>query len=141
MNDHPEYYFYFTYDDWCDLLYKINVKDERKRSALHINKIVSARAASQSDSNESTRILRSNKAKTGALRSNNSPRRAHERHHGAQRYCVLCKKAGIPERNYASHSAKDYTGVCTKHSTEDGTRGRIGSRTHSVQHHNKSEKK
>ena len=33
------------------------------------------------------------------------------RHHGVQRYCVLCNKAGMPELKYASHSAEDFTSM------------------------------
>ena len=70
FEDHQEDYRSLTYEDWCDLLYTIEVKDERKISAVHIKKIDSARAASLSDSDESVRIPRKEKANTGALRSN-----------------------------------------------------------------------
>ena len=71
---------------------------------MHIKKIASARAASLSNSNNSVRILIKKKAKTGVLRSNKSPKKAH-RHHGIQCYCVICKKAGMPERKYTPHSS------------------------------------
>ena len=61
-------------------------------------------------------------------------------HHGARRYYVLCKKAGMPERNYSSHSSEDCTCVRTKRSIKDGMGGPIGSRTHAVKHHKKFEK-
>ena len=32
LNDHPEDYCSLTYEDWCDLLSTIKVKDERKRA-------------------------------------------------------------------------------------------------------------
>ena len=47
----------------------------------------------------------------------------------------------MPERKYASHSTKDCTGVRTKLSIKDGMGGSIGSRTHAVQQHKKSENK
>ena len=83
MDDHPEYYCSLTYEDWCDLLSAIEVKYERKRIAGHIKKIAPARSASISDSEKSVRVPRRKKAKTGVLGSHNSPRRAHDRHHGS----------------------------------------------------------
>ena len=122
----------------CDLLSSIEVKDERKISAVHIKKIAYARAASLPNRDKSVKIPRKKKVNTGFSISNKPPRRAHDSHHGAQRYCVLFKKAVIPERKYASHSAEDFTGVRTKRSIKDGMGGPIGSRNHAVQYHNKS---
>ena len=34
LDDHIEYYRFLTYEDWCDLLSIIEVKDERKSSAV-----------------------------------------------------------------------------------------------------------
>ena len=64
---------------------------------MHIKNIDSARVASISDSDEYMRIPRRKKAKTSVLRSKRSKRRANDMHHGVQRYCVLCKKAVMPE--------------------------------------------
>ena len=50
LDDHPEDYRFFAYEDWCDLLSTIEVKDERKRSAVRINKIASAKRSSIFDS-------------------------------------------------------------------------------------------
>ena len=60
---------------------------------MHSKKIYSDRAAYQYDSDESIRILRGEKANTGVLRSEESPRREHDRHHGVHHYCVIFKKA------------------------------------------------
>ena len=89
LDDHPEDYRSLTYEDWCDLLSTIEVKDERKRAAGHIKKIDSARSASLSNSDESVIISRRKKANIGVSNFHKSSRRAHDRHHGAQRYCVL----------------------------------------------------
>ena len=94
MDDHPEDYRSLNYENWCELLSPIEVKDESKREALQIKRIASARAASLSESNKSMKILRKKKDKTGVSRSNKSPKRVHNRHHGIQRYCVICKKVG-----------------------------------------------
>ena len=119
LDDHPEDYCSLTYEDWCDLLSTIEVKYERKIAAVHIKNTSSARAASLSNSDESVRIPRRKKAKTGVSNYHKSQRRSHYRHHGAQRYCVLFKKPGMHERKYASHSNEDCTGVCTKRSIKD----------------------
>ena len=47
----------------------------------------------------------------------------------------------MPDHKYASHSAKDCTGVRSKRFIKDGMGGPIGIRTHVVQHNNKSENK
>ena len=107
LNDHPEVYRSLTYEDWCDLLTTIEVKDETEIAAVHINNIASDREASLSDSNKSVRIPRRNKAKTGVVNSHKLPRRAYDSHHGAQHYCVLFMTAGMPERKYALHSTND----------------------------------
>ena len=105
---------------------------------MHIKNIDSAMVASLSESDKSVRIPMRKKVKTGVLDSHKFPRRAHDRHHGAHRYCLLCKKAVIPERKYALHSTEYCTGVRTKRFIKDGIGGPIGSRTHAVQQHKKS---
>ena len=47
----------------------------------------------------------------------------------------------MPERKYMFHSTKDCTGVRTNRSIKDGMGVPIGSSTHVVQQHKKSEKK
>ena len=73
------------------------------------------------------------------MRSIKSQKKAHK-HHGIQRYCVLCKKVVIPERNYMSHSSKDFTGVRTNRTIEDGLGGSVGSKDDTVKQYKKSEK-
>ena len=114
LDDHPEDYISLTYEDWCELMSTIEVKYEMKRAAVQIKNIASARAAYLYDSEESVRISRRNKSKTGVLCSNKYSKRAHARYHGVNRYCVLCKKEGTNEQKYTSHSAEDCTGVRTK---------------------------
>ena len=70
LDNHPEDYRFYTYEYWCDLLYKIEVKDERKMAAAQIKKIASDRAASIYESDESVWIPRKKKARTAVLRSN-----------------------------------------------------------------------
>ena len=90
LDGHTEDYCSLNYEYWCDLMSTIEVTDERKIAAVHINKIASARTASLSDSNESVRIPMKKKARAGVLHCNTSPGRSHNRHHGLQRYCMFC---------------------------------------------------
>ena len=87
------------------------------------------------------RIPKKKKAKTGVLRSNKSPKRAHSRHHGIQRYCVIFKKSGMPERKYTLHSAEDCTGLHTNQLIKDGLGGTMESRTVYLKKYKKSENK
>ena len=105
---------------------------------MQTNKNAYARAASLSDSNKYVRITRKKKDKNGVLRSNKSPRRAHRKHHVIQRYCVICKKAGMPEHKYMSHIAKDCTCMRTNRTIKYGMGGFLGSRADTVKHYKKS---
>ena len=77
---------------------------------MHIKNISSARSDSLSDIDESVGIPKKKKSKTGVLRSNKPPKKAH-RNKIIQRYCAIFNKSGIPERKYKSHSDEDCTGV------------------------------
>ena len=84
MEEHPEDYRSLTYEDWCDLLSTIEVKDERKREATQINKIAYAGATPLSENNESVKIPRKNNSRTGILRSNEGPqKKVHKRQYPA----------------------------------------------------------
>ena len=104
-----------AYEDWCDLLSTIQVKDDRKRAANQINDITSNRAASLSDSNESVSIMRKNRARLvdGVICSNKVPHKKSPKHHVTQSYCVLCKKAGMTEQDYMLYSSEECTGMRT----------------------------
>ena len=106
---------------------------------MQINKIDSSRDASIYENDNSVIIPRNNKAKTGVLHSNKSPKRAHSRHRGIHRYYLLCKKAGIPGLKYTLHSARDCTWVRTKRSIKYGLVEPMGSRTDDVKQYRKSE--
>ena len=77
----------------------MEVKDKIKRAAAQIKNLAASKAAPvSSDSDVSIIFPRDKKASNSFLPSqkhqmgNNSPK-----HHGDQRYCILCNKAGIPE--------------------------------------------
>ena len=121
-----------THEEWCDLLSTIQVKDNRKRAATQIKKVASARSASLSESDGSVRVPRKKKAVTGVLRSNKGPNRKTPKHNVTQRYYMLCKNAGMPERKYMSHSAEDYTGTRTNQTIKDRIGGYMVSRYDTV---------
>ena len=62
-------------------------------------------------------------------------------HHGTQRYCVLFKEAGMSERKFMTHSAKDCTGHRTNRNIKDGMGGYVVIRADTVKKYNKSEQK
>ena len=113
LEDHQEYYRSLNYECWCNPLYTIKAKDEMKNSETQIKKIASARADYLSESDESTRITRKKKSRTGILSSNKGPHKKVYNRHGTQRYCMIWKKAGMPDKKYISHSANECTGICT----------------------------
>ena len=82
--------------------------------------IDSDRAVSLSDRDDSSRILRKKKASTSVMRSNKGLQKKAHKHHGNQRYYMLRKKAGMPERKYMLHSDKDCTGQSTNQNIKDG---------------------
>ena len=56
-----------------------------------------------------------------------NPEKAHK-HHGTQKYCMLCKKAEISEQKYMSHSAEYCTGMRTNWTIKDRMGEYTGSR-------------
>ena len=136
LEDYPEDYHYLNHEDWCDLLSTIEVKDERKRAAVQIKNIASARESSLSDSDKSARNPRKKKASTGVLRSKTPHKKAHK-HHGIQQYCVICKKVGMPERKFMPHSAEDFTGVHTNQTITYGMGGSVGGRADTMNQYKK----
>ena len=62
-------------------------------------------------------------------------------HHGIQRYCVIGKKAGMPERKYMSHSSKYCTGMRINRTIEDGMGGSVGSMNDNLKEYKNSENK
>ena len=103
--------------------------------------IASNIAAYLSDSDESSRIPIKKKARTSVMRSNKGLQKKAHKHHGNQRYCMICKKAGMPERKYMLYSAKDCTVQRTNQTIKDGMGGSMGSRADTAKQYNKYEKK
>ena len=141
FEDNQEDYLSLTHEDCCDLLSKIEVKDNRKIAATQINNIASDRASSRSDSEGSVRIPRNKKSRTGVLLNNKGPNKA-PKHHGSRRHCVSFNKAGMSEQKYMSYSAEDCFGESSNQKTiNDVLGGPMGSRAESVTQYKRSESK
>ena len=113
-----------------------------KRAANQINRISTSRAASHSDSDESIRVLSKKRSRNGVLPNLKYQGKKTPKHHIAQRYCVLCNKAGITEWKYIPHSSGDCFGKRSdQNSIKDGLEGSLGSRDDATKQYKNSEHK
>ena len=129
-----------NHEDWCDLLSTTKVINNRKRSAIQIKKFASSNSSALFESNKYVRIPRKNKASTG-VRFKQQEKKT-PKQHSAYHYCIICKKAGMPEQNYMSHNYEDCFGnISDQKSIKDGLGGTMGSRDKAVKYYNKSERK
>ena len=103
LEDNHEDYCYILHEYWYDLLSTIEVKENRKRDITQIKRLETSKAASNYDSNEPIVVPRKKMVRTGVLTNFKQQENNILNHHGAQSYCVIIKKAGIPERKYMSH--------------------------------------
>ena len=139
LEDNQEDYRSLTHEDWCDLLYKIKVRDNRKRELTQINKITSTRKASNYDSDRYIGILRKKKARTGVFQNNKGPNTKSPKNHNNQRHCTLCKKAGMTDRNYMLHNAEECLGKhYNKNTINNSLGGPMGSRAKTVKQYKRS---
>ena len=142
LEDNQEEYRSLAHGDLCDLLSTINFKDNRKRSSTQIKRLETSRAASNSDSKKSVRLMCKKRVRTGFL-----PNRKHQggempNHHEIHWYCALCKKAGIPEKKYMSHISENCFGKLSyQQPTKLEMGGSIGNRADAVKHCKKYEHK
>ena len=68
LEDIQEDYRSIIHEEWCDPLSTMEVKDNRKRSAAHINRLGTSKAAPNNyDSNKFFRVMCNKRAKTGVL--------------------------------------------------------------------------
>ena len=99
-----------NHEDWCELLSTKKVKDNRKRAVNQIKRIATSRSASHSDRDESIRVPLKKRDRTGVIKNYKQKGKDTPNHHIAQRYCVLCKKAGLTEQKYMSHISDECFG-------------------------------
>ena len=121
----------------------MEVKDNIKRVAAHIKRLAASKAAPiNSDSDNYTRVPRKKKVRTGILPSHKQHGKNTPNNHGAQRYCVLCKNAGMPERKWKSHSSENCFGKNSVQAYVRVTlRGALGNRDGYIKYYQKTENK
>ena len=89
----------------------MEVKYNRKMDLSYIKRLSTSKAEPVNYvSDDSTRVPRNKKASTGVLPDRKQHGKNTPKRHSAQRYCVLCKKAGITERKRKSHSSENCFG-------------------------------
>ena len=69
MDSKDKYYISLSYEEWCDLLYTLEDKDNRKMDAAHIKILSIQRNVLDSNSNVRTRLPHKKKDSTGVLLS------------------------------------------------------------------------
>ena len=91
LEDNQEVYRSLAHKDWCGLFSTTKVKDNRKRDAIQINKLATFKAASLSDSNNSTSIPRKKNSRTCVCFKQQGKKTTKKQI--AHNFCVLCKKS------------------------------------------------
>ena len=75
-----------------------------------IKRIATSKAAPHYDSNESIRVSRKKRDSTGVITKDTQQGKKTPNYHGAQWYCVIFKKAEMPEQKYMLHIPEDFFG-------------------------------
>ena len=121
----------------------MEVKDNRKRAASQIKSPATSNEAPISyDSDNSIRVQRKKNEGHGVLTSQTQHGKNTPKHHGAQRYYMMCKKSGMPERKWKSHSSENFFSKRSdRASIKDGLVGALGNWADAVKHYRKPEKK
>ena len=89
----------------------MEVKENMKRAEDQIKRLATLKEAPvDSDRNESVRVPRKKRESTGVILSRKQQEGKMTKHHGAQRYCVIFKKSGMPDQNYMSHISQNCFG-------------------------------
>ena len=118
-------------------------KDNRKGYVDQIKILAASKLApTNSDRDTSARVLRKKKARAGALLACKQQGEKPPNHSGAQCYCVLGKKAGMPELKRKPHRSKNCFGKRPDQaSAREGLGGNLGNRAAAVNQYHKSENK
>ena len=106
MDSKDKYYISLSYEEWCDLLYTLEDKDNRKMDAAHIKIISKQRNVLDSNGNVRTRLLHKKKDSTGVLLSRKENKNKTPYHKGNQIYCVLSKKVVMTEHKCILYSSE-----------------------------------
>ena len=99
------------HEELCYLLSIIEVKDNSKKAVTQINWLATSRAVPvNSDSDEYVRVLCKKKVRTGVQPNHKKHGEKNPKHYEVQQYCVIFKKAEIPEQKFISHRSKNCFG-------------------------------
>ena len=143
IEDKDKDYHSFPHKEWCDLLSTMEAKDNRKRTTDQIKILAASKAVPANYfSNVSAKVTLKNKASTCAIHTRKQQGKKNPNHKGSQRYCVLCKKTGMPERKYKLYSSENCFGCRSDHeSIKEGLVGILINRNKAVKQYQKSENK
>ena len=143
IEDKDKDYHSFPHKEWCDLLSTMEAKDNRKRTTDQIKILAASKAVPANYfSNVSAKVTLKNKASTCAIHTRKQQGKKNPNHKGSQRYCVLCKKTGMPERKYKLYSSENCFGCRSDHkSIKEGLVGILINRNNAVKQYQKSENK
>ena len=87
-------------------------------------------------------VPRKNRDSTGVFPKRKQQEKHIPKYHGAQRYCVFCKKSGMPERKCMLHSSEDVFGKAfDQNIINDGLVGSLGTRADDLKQYEKSKHK
>ena len=118
---------------WCDLLYTIEVKDNKKMEATQIKRLAASKATYHYNRNESIRVPCKKRLSTGVIPNCKKQEENTPKYHRIQRYCVLFNQAGMPERKYISNSSEKKIGNrYSQHLSKDRLGGSLGNRYDSI---------
>ena len=86
----------------------MKAKDNIKKAVAQIKKLAAQEAVEfNSDSDASPRVPHKKNARAGVLLDRNQHGDKTPKHKCYWCYCVLCKKATMPDRKYKSHSSQN----------------------------------
>ena len=118
----------------------MDVKENSKRSAYQIEKLADSKEAPESsDSDVSRRVPSKNNERTGVLPTRKQQGKKTPKHSITHSYCILFKKAGIPESKWKLHSSDNYFGKSSYQATiKDVLEGGMGNKANAVNNDQKS---
>ena len=121
----------------------MEIEDNSKKSASQIKRLATSKVVTINyDIYDFIRVPRKNKAWDGVLPSCKQHGNKNPKHHGTQRYCMMCKKAGINEHNWKSHRSENCIGKRSYQAPiKEKFGGALGNRSNAVKNYHKTEKK
>ena len=104
LEDKNEDYCPIPHEEWFNLISTMEVKDNSKRAVAQIKRLVTSKSVPVNyGSDDPIRFPRNKKVRTDVIPSRKQHGGNIPKHHDAQCYCVMCKKAVIPEKKWRSH--------------------------------------